>query len=265
MAMSNRRSVQQLDERIAEIKRLANLHALARNPPGNQGLPEGSDPYFYGAVGVDGKPGILVGDQALQPPFAPLTGNGAVPIRYWRGTIQIQNDAPFVCTHVMATASLETEYSPTNQTRRSTNYTSFFSVNGLGGSRDVVNVRAPRMDIGFVEGASGRVLFQSNFYDPPNRIGELMPIDLFDVMREFNPRGFALATASTAYTAADTGHGPSTLFEVPDEEFLPKNGVVNVTLQSLGWYNNFNNTLGSYGRTTPRVFVTLLGYKVFED
>lgn len=263
MQASNRRMVQELDAYIADLKQAAALHALSSNSPGNQGVAEGQSPYFYGAIGRDGQPGVIIGDQAEQPTFAPLIG--AEPRRNWYGNIQIQNDAPFVWTHLMATACVETKYSRTaNPEQFPTTYGAFGAINGSGrprGSRTL-----PRLDIGFTETSSGRVLYQSNRFDPPTTSGELLPAALFDTMREFQIRGSNAAVSGAAfYSAMDSGHGPSTLFELPAEVLIPKNGVVEVALQTLGIYNDFLNTEGSYASQLPRVFVTMLGYKIIEE
>jgi hypothetical protein len=178
-------------------------------------------PYFYGAMGSDGQPGILPSDQ-----FVDTTDIDAVAGRgSFRdlsvGTVQLQEDAPFVWTHVAAMRD---------------------------GDANLDGVQ-----LGFIENGSGRVLFQAETLKTKGD-GELLESEWFTTQREY--AGAAPLSSVTLGLILSTpgayaqGHGPCALFELPAETVLPVNGTVTVQARSTG---------------SPRLYVALVGYKVFGD
>jgi len=261
MLAANERMLSTLTDAENELRRVLRMHELARNAPGNQGVEEGRNPYFYGVQGADGQPGILVGDQTATPPFNALLD--AEPARHWMGTVRIQSDAPFVWTHTLMTAAFQID-TVDPDVGNSSQFGYFLSVSGAGFDRQFVE-RMPRFDVGFTEAGSGRVLYQAQRFEPPEVTGQLVPSSLFDVMRLFQLNVPPTAQFSTSYTVADQGHGPSTYFENPHEVLLSANDVVEVSVRPLGEYNFFTDRDPTFQRISPRVFVTLLGYKLVEE
>lgn len=261
MIAANERMLSTLTDAENELRQVLRMHELARNAPGNQGVEEGRNPYFYGAQGEDGLPGILVGDQVIAPTFNPALS--AEPARHWKGTVRIQSDAPFVWTHTLMTASFQVDYRSPTVPLTST-YNGFVSLSGLG--INTFSQRMPRFDVGFTEVGSGRVLYQAQRFEPPDVTGQLVPASMFDVMRLYCPLVAPRGTAVTQYTVSDMGHGPSTPFELSNEVQLSANDVVEVSLRPLGPYNGGAEGSGELSyRYQPRVFVTLLGYKLVEE
>ena len=260
---ANRRMAQTLDRRIAQLKALAVLENDSSRPAGNLGDEIGQDPYFYGVLGRDGLPGVVIGDQSTTAAQAtPNPLHGSEDRRIWTGVIQLQNDAPFVWTHMAVTGTF---FVPTATAGVAANpaYRPFITTSGKELMKPQ-NFRFPRLDIGLIEVGSGRVLFQADRFDPPDTRGELIPTTLFDVMRHFRPNAIVSPIADVIESSAGApGHGPSTMFELPAEVELPKNGVVEVQARAQQAFNAFTSS----GPTLyiPRLYVTLIGYKVYGD
>jgi hypothetical protein len=262
LVRANRRALQVLDSQENEVRQLLQLHNMSRGAQG-QGVAQGRNPYFYGALGADGEPGVLLGDQTTTPPFQPTLSDWTR--RHWTGTVQIQNDAPFVWTHLAVTGAFQVDVtSDADASFRS--ISQFVSV--AGSSRTVTPPeRFPRVDLGFVETGSGRVLLQARRVDPQRNLEEapLLPPGLFDTQRLFEINVTPTSQFAANYTVSDQGHGPSSFFPLPDEVLLPVNGVVEVSAHPRGQYNESLAGEGVSVRISPRVYVTLIGYKILED
>jgi hypothetical protein len=207
--------------------------ALLRKLVDADHVPDDSNyPYFYGAVGEDGNEGITV-DAGI-----------AGPVREVTGRVIVQSDAPFVWTHV---AMAQRHINPTEIGDSAT-----MGV-WMGSGGTFLTTNPNNIDIGFVEEGSGRVLFQSDEIDPvsgANEIGKLVS------GASYNTAGMYGLYGGGVLNEVAGGNGPNYVFPLPRQTMLPANDVVLVKLRP-------NNT--DFNSNDPRVYVTLIGYKIFED
>jgi hypothetical protein len=275
---ANKRMLQVLDGRLEELSRLEKMRHLEQ-PWGWLGEDMGRQPYFYGAVSSDlteqsnsGNltPGILVTTQSKSPPF--ILPSGAEDDTRFTGMVQIQEDAPFVWTHIMATGRVEVPYEDEQlvQENQQPSRTQPFPFVSLSGLSPAGNSLFPKFDLGFVERGSGRVLFESQRADRllagnPNDKNQLLPSTLFDTQRVFFANGGSNANVE-GVSAAAPGHGPSSAFELPAEVLLPQSGTVEVQVRPLGLWNQAQDLGGGVSlRLAFYVYVTLCGYKILEE
>lgn len=228
---------------------------------------DGQDPYFYTMVGQDDEPGVACVDTSPPTP-APSGLSARVNNSTFEGLIKIQSDAPFVVTHILACMRIDIgkiSQSPYGG-GAITAADSFIGLqsniqpNGLGNAF-ALQV-SPDVDLGFVEQGSGRQLFQAEELDltlpNANNRNILLSPPYFNTMRLFGP---AAGSGAGVHSA---GPGPNFAFPLVSEEMLPANDVVRVIVRPT----YLNSSLYNLPGPTPqawRVFVTLLGYKIFGD
>ncbi len=202
---------------------------------------EGSQPFMYSVLGEDGEKGILV-----QQGSGATVGNDN-GLRF-RGTVNVQEDAPFVWTHLGVTRRTVFDIDPATQTipqQQSLGLSSVFR------SVDGVNVgfsENPTFHIGFTELGSGRKLFQSEEVqaDGTRVSNNLLPTNLFDLKRNESLGGEA------------PQHGPQSFWSLPQEVVLPVSTALDVELLSSIVFAEGN----ANSNERFRVYVTLLGYKI---
>lgn len=242
---SNKKSLQVLDAQISELEKLKYVNEL---PAPEE---DGVHPYFYGAVGADGEPGVLVPFSVNEP-----EKSGINPRAYFEGIIRTHADAPFIWTHLGITyrfglidgivdrgGNLVGLNNPNAQNNSVANPAAYNSV---------TTAPMPSFNIGLVDSSSGRYFFQAeeqqvNFGGSETK-GEVPPGLIPDTVKNL--------TVSANIEGAP-GHGPSSLFEIPAQTEIPMNGTVRVLVQPSN-YNLFRTA-------SLRVFVTLLGYKILVD
>ena len=227
---AERRTLQLLDGQIVELEALLS----EEDAPDAQNAAK-VHPYFYGVMGSDGQPGIILNDGDAQ---GPRTGIGN-PIVF-EGVAQIQEDAPFVWTHILLTQNVLNSQPL------------FASVQGMSSLQ-----LASLLEVGFIDNGSGRVLFQA---DRNNAVGEFLSTPFFDTLREYEADEPDRVAGSTLCRpgAYAQGHGPNAAFELPAEVVLPASGAVTVQVKPALF--DLDNDL-----TAVRVYVALLGYKIFGD
>jgi hypothetical protein len=188
-------------------------------------------PYFYAAMGEDGLDGI---------PLFPG------PNREYTGKIEVQADAPFVWTHIQACLRY------TNPLALGPS--SFVSIWGGADSRD--ERYPPSVSLGFVEEGSGRVLFQSDRREVGvggnNVDTSLISGNLFDVVNVHDMDDVGTTTGWSA------GNGPLTVMNLAKDVLLPENDVVTVRARP-SYVERFGED------PDARLYVTLLGYKIFGE
>lgn len=203
-------------------------------------LPDGGEyPTWYGVVGNDGEPGFLIGDE--NP-----VGTGTTPTldnRHFQGRVVIDSDAPFVWTGILATARYARDAN-TTPTVMARSYQGIQGGAGVGGN--TTDDDFPDIRLGFVEAGSGRELFQAQ---EDAQGGVLLSSEMFNTQRIYGSYDNVEASAP--------GHGPNEAFQLPAKTVLSANDVILINAQA-----SFFNFLG----VEPlRLYVTLLGYKVFGD
>jgi hypothetical protein len=274
---ANKRMLQVLDGRLQELSELEKMRHLEQ-PWGNLGEEMGRQPYFYGVISSDPAennpdgettPGILIVENRRDDVFSPASIYGAERDKRFSGIVQIQEDAPFVWTHIMATGVIEYEYDeqlfPGVDVPGIDVPTPFSSLSGIYPQSVQGGFPFPKFDIGFVETSSGRVLFESQRADRflagnPNDKNQLLPIAFFDTQRGYFPNGLSSDNVQ-GVSAGAPGHGPSSAFELPAEVLLPQSGTVEVQVRPL----NLWNFAGDGTRLSYRIYVTLCGYKILEE
>lgn len=222
---SNRRALQALDDNLALMN--AKLEPDDRDD-------QKRAPYFYGAQGADEENGILL---------------GPAPNREFIGRIVTDPDAAFVWTHVLA---VQRTTSPAD----AVGDRGFMGIwEGAGGANAK---NPPNVDLGFVDEGTGRVLYTSERQTPGNteEDGQLISGALFGIADMFNPRrgGF---TAGVINEWAG-GNGPNFAKQLPVEVLIPARSVISVRAKPLA----IDTAGASSASRVPRVYVTLLGYKV---
>ena len=163
----------------------------------------------------------------------------------------INSDAPFVWTGIMATARYEVDQSETGPGET----VSYKSLQGPPSNDVFGSLREesqfPEVRLGFVEAGSGRQLFQAQENE---NTGALLSSELFNTVRLFE-RSYIFAGVDAP------GHGPNESFQLPAKTVLSANDVLYIDAQA-----SFFNFVADSGTKYPlRVFVTLLGYKIFGD
>lgn len=185
----------QVDAEIEQIQ----AHKDANYLP-DDALESNQMPFFYGVVGEDGDPGILMPD--------------GLAAGIYRGRIPIQNDGPFMCTDIMMVAQTE-EFQ-----------------GGLGpvwiplsnnGSVNNVNLRAiGEFGVRFVVEGAGRALFQVNSNNETTRAAAFTPVSAFNY----------------GVTLDGSNKGPNFTFKLPEVEVLAKNDVVRAEIEFGGVTRN---------------------------
>ncbi len=211
-------------------QRIATANKLIEADDEEERIPD--YPYFYGVIGEDGEDGI---------PLFPG------PNREYIGKIQIQADAPFVWTHI------QTCLRYTNPAAQGPQ--SFMSIWSGADGRDEREV--PSVSFGLVEEGSGRVLFQSNRRGPDGN-GNEVETQLIDgnVFDTINLHDMDDVGSTTGWP---TGNGPITVMNLPVDVLLPDNDVI--TVKARPTY--VDRAVG--GAPEARLYVTLLGYKIFGE
>jgi len=233
---ANRRMCALLDREVRELEVLLQ----------EDDLPDGGEyPTWFGAIGADGNPGFLIGDVDTTPlGFATFETDG----RHFQGRIQLDSDAPFVWTGVLATARWALEQNTTPAVLQAA-YQGIQGGHGVGGN--LRDDQFPDIRLGFVEAGSGRELFQAQ---ENAQTGVLLSSEMLNTQRLYGAFQNMGATAP--------GHGPNEPFMLPSKTVLPANDVIFVDAQAA--YFNMGPPL--FPSNLPlRLFVTLLGYKIFGD
>lgn len=228
---ANRRSLQLLDTYIEQLKSILD--------DGDEAYDElDGDPYFYGALGQDGENGIPLGFDDTTLPSV--------------GLIQIQNDAPFVWTHVMACQRYTNV--PAAQVVLTPSVMGFTSV--WGPSAINVQLQMPNVNFSIVEEGSGRVLFGAQRLNTTS----LMPqAEHFLQPATFESAGLFYAFPGESTCEWSGGHGPQTVMALPRRVTLPVNDVLTIRAQPLRVVNADAGVQNNY---EARMYITLLGYKV---
>jgi hypothetical protein len=239
MLLAEKRTMKLLDARINDLEQLIREEEL----PEWQAAAK-RHPFFYSAIGVDGEPGIPLVDNldfgAVDDQVSQFERE-----KIFEGLVTIQNDAPFVWTHIMTVQTV---------------LDSFYA--SIQESSPLLTSGAALQQLGFIDNGSGRVLFQA---DRENDVGELLAAPFFDTYRNYDADepddNFPGGGLNVAYRPGvyAQGHGPNAPFELPAETVLPMNGSVTVQAKPL-IYNVTDNDIEE-----QRLYVTLLGYKVFGD
>lgn len=235
---ANRRTCALLERQIRELEVLCRQDVL----------PDGGEyPTWYGAVGTDGKAGFRVGDDSQSGYTSWLDDN-----RQFQGRVVIDSDAPFVWTGILATTRYDLRQTDEYGTTRETvSYKSLQNApsNSVYGS-PTERSQYPDIRLGFVDAGSGRELFQAQQDD---KVGALLSPELFNTFRIFE-RDSALSGVDAP------GHGPNQAFALPAKTVLAANDVVLINAQA-----SFFNFAPEGSLFPLRVYVTLLGYKIFGD
>lgn len=240
---SNARSLQLLDDRIACLQKLL------------EGTDEdvGQYPYFYGAIGADDLEGIRLG---------PLAGANAQRNQVYEGRIEIQEDAPFVWTHIL------TAYRNTDPANLNIN-----SFQGIFYSAEELSTLFDGIHLGFIERGSGHELFQAELLSPAiaaatspfnlaldrNIVGQVPVGSTLNTPSFYPPPFFGVGPASGGPFDQSAGTGPNFAYPLSKEVLLPASGVMTVQAK-IGM-----NSIPGVVADPPRVFVTLLGYKIFGE
>jgi len=236
---ANKRALQILNQQIA---------ALSPGPDPTEAREAGRFPYLYAVVDGDGEPGVRVVD-----PVATSIVSSLDERRDFRGQIVIQSDASFVVTHVLTALRADVGRISSFPFVAGGNegLATFLGIQGGGPSLDGAARSAPDVELGFVEVGSGRVLFQAEESAGTTRVTDALLTGEF-----FNStRLFAINQVNSV------GHGPNTPFDLVSECLLPPNDVIEVIVRPT-FYNNLSDANG----VVPwRVYVALLGYKIFGD
>lgn len=226
LVASNKRLLQHLDAQIDYLRLKLEVDRSDKH---------GRMPFFYSAVGEDGENGILL---------------GPAPNREFVGRISIEEDAPFVWTHVLAAQRFTSPVSTVGDR-------GFMSIwNGAGGApaKNPLNV-----DLGFIEEGSGRILYQSERQNPvsgPDDTGLLVSGAVFD-STGMHPAGLG-GFAASVVTQWAGGKGPNFAKELPAEVVLPANDVVSIRAKPQA----IDTGGADSASRSPRLYVTLVGYKV---
>lgn len=209
-------------------------------------LPDGGEyPTWYGAVGADGRPGFLIGDLDTTPlGFATPNNDG----RVFQGRVVIDSDAPFVWTGILATARYALDQNTVPAIMQAS-YQGIQGGAGVGGN--VFDDQFPDIRVGFVEAGSGRELFQAQ---EDGQTGVLLSSEMLNTMRLYGSFNAMGATAA--------GHGPNEPFYLPAKTVLAANDVVYINAQAA--FFNFGPPVLNPARPL-RLYITLLGYKIFGD
>ena len=236
---------------------MENLSFVTRYPVPEE---EGVHPYFYGVVGDDQLPGVLI-------PFIPNeeTKSGIAPRKHFDGIIRTHADAPFIWTHLATTFRAYRSESHTDQgghliesNQRTNAYQSLFNP---GAASSVV---FPNFDIGIEDTSSGKIFFQADSQrtGPSNELAfGVLPSS---VQKGLLPPGMIANTHNNLAPIINidgaSGHGPNQLFELSAQTELPMNGTFRVIVRPSFW-----NPGGVGDHSSFRVFVSLVGYKILES
>lgn len=242
---SNRRLLQLLGEKRTALQRRVELLREMHNP----GV--GQEPFFYSAVDADDEPGIEISQQTGTAGVANVLGSDNKMM--FRGVVKIQDDAPFIWTHVGVTMRFLYDTSPATNTLQEQEDADLASV--FKGASELDSELNNTLEIGFIDVTSGRSLWQSRTASDDaifDGEGGLFPVSLFDL----NPTNSPAAPAGAAYVP---GHGPTGLYQLPAEVEIPTSSAVEVLIRSTrvpgAGYNGFTNP-------RFRAYVTLGGYKI---
>lgn len=185
-------------------------------------------PHFYSALGEDGQNGILLGPG---------------PAREYTGKVRIDPDSPFMWTHVLVAQRFE---APVDKVA---------DRGFMGVWRGAAGTEAdapPTVDLGFIDQGAGRVLFQSERQSPdggPDAADTLVTGALFDLAGMHRVSGGGFSDGIVNQWAG--GLGPNFGLKLGAEVALPPNDVIEVRAKP-----------SFIDERLPRVYVTLLGYKV---
>lgn len=239
---ANKMLLQVLDEKVAALKAAAAITEDQREE-------SGSHPYFYSVVGADDEPGIRLSDGP---------GSTAQPGRSYVGRIEIQEDSPFVWTHIM-----------TSIRAPDANVPSFFGT-FFGGDGAGVTASGPgALRLGFTEQGSGHNLFQAEILSPgtasasaagldadqgANLIGRLPLATTLNTLGVYDTE----STFGGQFDGIPIGLGPNFPYPLTNEVVLPNSGVIEVRAQT--------GLTETPDPSDPwRVYVTLMGYKIFGE
>lgn len=267
MIETAKRSMNMLDLQLHQ------LSVLSGNEAERVAFDDAEDqPFFYGLLGPDGEPGLSMGQTAAGVPTASSTEwKSALEDPFiFTGYVRLQSDAPFIWTHVLVCQAfpeldIGTEYLKTDPPTQP-----FSGIQRAGTPGNQVGVWVPPPDspvpgkvttppiveLGFVDDASGRILFQAN---RQLEQGHLMPGEMFDTVSlfpDFPDDDFDKAGSNSP------GHGPRMTARLPCEVTLPANGVLRVMAKPS--FYDFIQDDNDYLRAS-RLYVTLVGRKVYGD
>lgn len=194
----------------------------------------GSQPCMYSVIGSDGEEGIPVQATAA-----------ALASTRFSGNVTIEDDCPFVWTHLGVTYRFIYDEPPASSTFLEQEAR---DLAGVFGSVDSSSTLPCHWYIGVTENGSGRNLIQGAVVDSSGTRQDnvLIPAKLFDVNRAANPNREAPL------------HGPQTLHELASEVLIPTSGSLSVEVM----INASSQFISSFTNGRFRFYATFLGYKI---
>lgn len=239
---ANRRLLQLLAQKRSALQRRVSLLREMHNP----GV--GREPFFYSAVDANDEPGILI--QQNSDPTALLGTDNRLR---FTGMVKLQDDAPFIWTHIGVTLRYLIDTSPASNTLQEQEDADLDSVFKTASEMGAEFNNA--LQIGFIDSSSGRNLMQPQLETTDAAFaGEegLFPVTLFNLNNTD-------AETAPAGGGKVPSHGPTGLYQLPAEVEMPTSGAVEVILKSS---RVPGSTTSGLNNPRFRAYVTLGGYKI---